>query len=107
MASLSPPTRPVRIVRSDGACPWICCAASPCASLALYPVEQLAALYARRWQIELSFRQIKIALAMDHLAVCSPGMIERSIAMHLLVYQFIRGLMQEAAICWHKALEQI
>jgi hypothetical protein len=72
-----------------------------------YPVSALAALYRRRWQVELSFRQIKSALAMDHLAVKSPEMIDRSLAMHLLAYQLIRGLMQEAALAWDVSLERI
>jgi len=72
-----------------------------------YPVRALAALYRRRWQVELSFRQIKTALAMEHLAVKSPVMIQRSLAMHLLAYQLIRALMQEAALSWHVPLERI
>lgn len=72
-----------------------------------YPVSALAALYRRRWQVELSFRQIKTALSMEHLAVRSPEMIARSLAMHLLAYQLIRGLMQEAAQSWDVPLERI
>ena len=72
-----------------------------------YPVSALAALYRRRWQVELSFRQIKTALHMEHLAVRSPEMIDRSLAMHLLAYQLIRGLMQEAALTWDVSLERI
>jgi hypothetical protein len=72
-----------------------------------YPVSALAALYRRRWQVELSFRQIKTARSMEHLAVRSPEMIARSLAMHLLAYQLIRGLMQEAAQSWDVPLERI
>lgn len=72
-----------------------------------YPVSALAALYRRRWQVELSFRQIKTALSMEHLAVRSPEMIARSLAMHLLAYQLIRGLMQEAAQSWDVPLERV
>jgi len=72
-----------------------------------YPVHALAALYRRRWKVELSFRQIKTALEMEHLAVKSPAMIERALAMHLLAYQLIRGLMQEAALSWDVPLERI
>ncbi len=67
----------------------------------------LAALSRRRWQVELSFRQIKTALSMEHLAVRSPEMIARSLAMHLLAYQLIRGLMQEAAQSWDVPLERV
>jgi len=72
-----------------------------------YPASALAALYRRRWQVELSLRQIKTALAMEHLAVRTPEMIARSLAMHLLAYQLIRGLMQEAALSWEVPLERI
>jgi hypothetical protein len=72
-----------------------------------YPVCALAALYRRRWQVELSFRQIKTALSMEHLAVRSPEMIARSLAMHLLAYQLIRALMQEAAQSWDVPLGRI
>jgi hypothetical protein len=72
-----------------------------------YPASALAQLYARRWGVELTFRQIKSGLAMDHLEVRSPAMIARSVAMHLLGYQLIRGLMQEAALTWQVPLRQM
>lgn len=72
-----------------------------------YPPSALAALYRRRWQVELSFRQIKIAMGMERLAVRTPAMIERALAMHLLAYQLIRALMQEAAQTWDVPLERI
>jgi hypothetical protein len=72
-----------------------------------YPASALAALYRRRWQVELSFRQIKIALGMEQLAVRTPAMIHRALAMHLLAYQLIRALMQEAAQSWDVPLERI
>lgn len=72
-----------------------------------YPVEALAASYRRRWRVELSFRQLKTALSMEHLAVRSPEMIARALAMPLPAYQLIRGLMQEAALSWDVPLERI
>src|SRR6266540_987161 len=72
-----------------------------------YPPSALAALYRRRWQVELSFRQIKIALGLEHLAVRTPAMIQRALAMHLLAYQLMRALMQEAAQTWDVPLERI
>ena len=44
---------------------------------------------------------------MEHLAVRSPAMIQRALAMHLLAYQLIRALMQEAAQTWDVPLERI
>ncbi len=72
-----------------------------------YPPSALAALYRRRWQVELTFRQIKIALEMQHLAVRTPAMIQRALAMHLLAYQLMRTLMQQAAQTWDVPLERI
>jgi hypothetical protein len=72
-----------------------------------YPPSALAALYRRRWQVELSFRQMKTTMGMEHLAVRTPAMIERALAMHLLAYQLIRALMQEAAQAWDVPLERI
>lgn len=72
-----------------------------------YPPGALAALYRRRWQVELSFRQLKTALGLEHLAVRTPAMIQRALAMHLLAYQLIRALMQEAAQTWDVPLERI
>ena len=72
-----------------------------------YSVSALAALYRRRWQVELSFRQIKTALGMEHLAVKSPALVARAVAMHLLGYQLIRGLMQTAALTWGVPLARL
>jgi len=72
-----------------------------------YPPSALAALYRRRWQVELTFRQIKIGLGMEHLAVRTPAMIQRALAMHLLAYQLMRALVQEAAQTWDVPLERI
>lgn len=72
-----------------------------------YPPSALAALYRRRWQVELTFRQIKTALSMEHLAVRSPEMLARSLAMHWLAYQLIRTLMQDAALSWQVPLERV
>src|SRR5512139_3233542 len=88
-------------LRARGGMPWTC---TTCPN---YPPSALAALYRRRWQVELSFRQIKIALGMDHLAVRTPAMIQRALTMHLLAYQLIRALMQEAAQTWDVPLERI
>jgi len=46
----------------------------------------LAALYFRRWGIELHFREIKVLLNMDVLRCLSPAMIERELRMHFVAY---------------------
>lgn len=72
-----------------------------------YSVPALAALSRRRWQVEVSFRQIKTALGREPLAVKTPALVARAVARHLLAYQLMRGLMQAAALTWDVPLERI
>lgn len=65
-----------------------------------YPVEELAKLYLRRWQIELFFRDIKITNQMDVLRCKTPAMILRELAMHHIAYNLIRMVMTEAALTY-------
>ena len=62
-----------------------------------YPSEELAKLYLRRWSVELFFRDIKIALGMDILRCRTPEMVRKEIALHVIAYNLVRGLMQHAA----------
>jgi len=59
--------------------------------------EELAALYMRRWEIEIHFREIKIHLNMDVLRCRTPEMIERELHLHLVAYNLIRCVMQKSA----------
>jgi hypothetical protein len=72
-----------------------------------YSALQLAALYRERWQIELTFRNLKAVLQMDVLRCKSPEMIQKEILMHFIAYNLIRLLMQEAAIVGSVPLERI
>ena len=62
-----------------------------------YPLEKIAALYRDRWLIELRFDDIKTTMRMDVLRGKSADVIRKEIAMHLLAYNLIRGLMWQAA----------
>lgn len=62
-----------------------------------YPAEAIRALYAQRWEVELHFYQIKILLGLDILRCKSPELIEKETIMHLIAYNLIRLLMQQAA----------
>ena len=59
--------------------------------------QELVALYLRRWEIELHFREIKGLLNMDVLRCKTPEMIERELLMHVVAYNLIRSLMQTSA----------
>jgi hypothetical protein len=62
-----------------------------------YPPEALSQLYFRRWAMELSLRNLKTTLQMDHLSCKNPENLQREIRMHFLVHNLVRCLMLEAA----------
>ena len=72
-----------------------------------WPVERLAALYARRWQIELYFDDLKTTLHMDMLSCRTPAMIRKELELHLIAYNLIRSLQGEAAVCCHVPLARL
>jgi hypothetical protein len=63
-----------------------------------YPAQDLAELYARRWQIELWFRDIKTSMGMEVLRCQSPQMLHKELEMFLIAYNLIRCLMGQAAL---------
>jgi hypothetical protein len=73
----------------------------------LWPLELLAQLYARRWKIELFFDDIKTTLHMDMLSCRSPAMAHKELEMHLIAYNLIRSLMNEAAATCHAPLDRL
>lgn len=62
-----------------------------------YPLQALAALYLRRWEMELTFRHLKITLQMDQLSCKTPENLAREIRFHLLLHNLTRRVMLEAA----------
>jgi hypothetical protein len=63
----------------------------------LYPAQALAELYARRWQIELWFRDLKTSMGMEVLRCLSPAMIHKELEMFFIAYNLIRSLMAQAS----------
>ena len=63
----------------------------------LYPPEQLALLYAKRWQIELWFRDIKTSMGMEVLRCQSPAMIDKELEMFFIAYNLIRACLIQAS----------
>lgn len=72
-----------------------------------YPPEALSQLYFRRWAMELSLRNIKTTLQMEHLSCKNPENLEREIRMHFLVHNLVRRLMLEAARRHRVPLERV
>jgi len=71
------------------------------------PAEDLAALYGRRWGVELHFREIKTHLKMDVLRCLSPHMIERELRMHFIAYNLVRSVMQKSALTHDVNLQRV
>ena len=63
----------------------------------VYPVEEVADLYLRRWEIEVKLRDIKTTLRMELLRVKTPEMARKTLLMMQIAYNLIRNLMQRGA----------
>jgi hypothetical protein len=72
-----------------------------------YPADAIAALYRRRWAVELHLRDIKITLGMDVLRCKSPAMVRKELWMHAVAYNLVRALMLEAATACAASLERL
>ncbi len=59
--------------------------------------RELNALYERRWNLELDFRNIKTTLGLEVLSCKTPQMCEKEMWVYLLAYNLIRLLMVQAA----------
>ncbi len=62
-----------------------------------YSPAALSQLYYWRWRMELTLRNVKITLQMDHLSCKTPANLDREIRMHFLVHNLVRRVMLEAA----------
>ena len=72
-----------------------------------YPAEELARLYARRWRIELWFRDIKTSMGMERLSCQSPKLVHKELEMFLIAYNLIRALMVEAGAIHEVPVERL
>jgi len=59
--------------------------------------QDLQALYAMRWNIEVDFRTLKTMLAMDILRCKSKEMIDKEVAVYILANNLVRWAMARAA----------
>lgn len=72
-----------------------------------FPAHEIAELYARRWQIELWFRDIKTSMGMEVLRCLSPDMLHKELEMFFIAYNFIRCLMAQAGKRHEVRLERL
>lgn len=61
-----------------------------------YDWQELAAIYAQRWDIELRLRDVKTTLKLDHLRAKTPESARKSLQMALIAYNLIRSSCQQA-----------
>jgi putative transposase len=72
-----------------------------------YPAEELIALYARRWGLELCLRGLKTVMGMEHLRCKTPNMAEKELLAYLVAHNLIRCVMAEAARHFNLDLERV
>jgi Transposase DDE domain len=59
--------------------------------------DELRGLFRQRWHAELDLRALKTVMRMEMVRTKSPEMVRKEVAIHLLAYNLIRGIMAEAA----------
>lgn len=62
-----------------------------------YPVEHIAELYLRRWELEICFRDLKTTMGMEMLRCRTPEMVHKELLAYLIGHNFIRALIAQAA----------
>jgi hypothetical protein len=73
----------------------------------LYPAQELAALYLRRWRIELGLRDLKTTMGLEQLRCKTPAMAEKELLAYLVAHNLIRCVMAEAAAAHPVDLERV
>ena len=63
----------------------------------MHPAEQVAALYLRRWDMELCFRDLKTTMAMEELRCRTPAMAHKELLAFLVAHNLMRCLIAQAA----------
>jgi Transposase DDE domain len=64
---------------------------------AVYPASEVAALYHRRWLVEVNFKHLKITIKMDVLNCKTVDGVLKELAVFALVYNLVRSVMVESA----------
>ncbi len=73
----------------------------------LFPAQELIALYARRWRLELCLRDLKTTLGLEELRCKSPDMAEKELLAGLVAHNLIRCVMAEAVARYQVDLERV
>jgi len=70
-------------------------------------LEEIGALFLRRWEMEVSLGDLKTTLGMDDLMVRSPDMALKTVAMFMIAHNLIRWTMLQAAIHANTDLQRL
>lgn len=73
----------------------------------LYPAQQLAGLYGRRWRLELCLRDLKTTMGMEQLRCKTPDMAEKELLAYLIAHNLVRGVIAQAVTSYHVDLERV
>ena len=73
----------------------------------LYPAQELMALYARRWRLELCLRDLKTTMGMEQLRCQTPDMAEKELLAYLAAHNLIRCIIAEAVATYQVELERV
>jgi hypothetical protein len=73
----------------------------------LYPAQEIIALYARRWSLELCFRDLKTTMGMETLRCQSPAMAEKELLAYLVAHNLVRCVMAQAVARYQVDLQRI
>ena len=73
----------------------------------LYPAQEVIALYARRWRLELCLRDLKTTLGLETLRCQSPAMVEKELLAYLVAHNLIRCVMAAAVGQYAVDLERV
>ena len=63
----------------------------------VYPADEIAILYQKRWDIELRLRDIKTTLEMEQLRSKTPGMVTKELMMYAVGFNLLRYLKTHAS----------
>jgi hypothetical protein len=72
-----------------------------------YPAQELAALYGRRWRLELCLRDVKTMMGMEHLRCQTPAMAKKEVLAYLIAHNLVRCVMAEAAAVHQAPLDRL
>jgi hypothetical protein len=73
----------------------------------IYPVDEIIALYARRWRLELCLRDLKTTMGLEELRCKTPDMAEKELLAYLVAHNLIRCVMAEAVARYAVDLERV